>query len=81
MFSIDLALAVSDACKAGRTQKGFRFLYPLSDSLKTKIETVCREMYGAVGVEYTEQAEKRLEVITDIFQMILYILLILFMLL
>ncbi len=27
-----------------------------------KIETVCREMYGAVGVEYTEQAEKRIEV-------------------
>jgi len=29
--------------------------------LKEKIETICREMYGAVGVEYTEIAEQRLE--------------------
>lgn len=39
-----------------------RFLYPLGLSLKEKIETICREMYGAVGVEYTEIAEQRLEV-------------------
>lgn len=38
------------------------FLYPLELSLKEKIETICREMYGADGVEYTEQAEKRLQV-------------------
>jgi len=39
-----------------------RFLYPLGLSLKDKIETICREMYGAVGVEYTAVAEQRLEV-------------------
>ena len=59
----DLAMATSEACKASRAENcPFKFLYPLTDSLKTKIETICREMYGAVGVEYTEQAEKRLEV-------------------
>ena len=31
-------------------------------SLKEKIETICREMYGAVGVEYSELAEQRLAV-------------------
>jgi formyltetrahydrofolate synthetase len=31
-------------------------------SLKEKIETICREMYGAAGVEYTELAEMRLQV-------------------
>ena len=37
-------------------------LYPLEMSLKEKIETICREMYGAVGVEYSELAEQRLAV-------------------
>lgn len=31
-------------------------------SLKDKIATICREMYGAVGVEYSELAEQRLAV-------------------
>lgn len=39
-----------------------RFLYPLEMSLKDKIATICKEMYGAVGVEYSELAEQRLAV-------------------
>ena len=39
-----------------------RYLYPLEMSLKDKIATICREMYGAVGVEYSELAEQRLAV-------------------
>ena len=70
----DLAKATSEACKASRAENcPFKFLYPLTDSLKTKIETICREMYGAVGVEYTEQAEKRLEV-REVLHILLYIL-------
>ena len=38
-----------------------RFLYPLNISLKDKIATICRDMYGADGVEYTPQAEQRLQ--------------------
>lgn len=59
--AVDLANAVIDACAAARAAgPTFKFLYPLTDSLKTKIETICREMYGAKDVEYSEEAEKRL---------------------
>ena len=51
------------ACQASRAANSpFKFLYPLELSLKQKIETICREMYGAAGVEYSEVAEKRLAV-------------------
>ena len=40
----------------------YRFLYPLELSLKEKIEVICKEMYGADGVEYSEQAEQRIQV-------------------
>lgn len=39
-----------------------RYLYPLEMSLKDKIETICKEMYGADGVDYSELAESRLAV-------------------
>jgi formyltetrahydrofolate synthetase len=39
-----------------------RFLYPLNISIKQKIETICRDIYGADSVEYSEQAEHRIEV-------------------
>jgi formyltetrahydrofolate synthetase len=54
---------VEAACQASRAANSpFKFLYPLELSLKQKIETICSEMYGAVGVEYSEIAEKRLAV-------------------
>lgn len=37
-------------------------MYPLELSLKDKIEIICKEMYGADGVEYSEQAEQRIQV-------------------
>lgn len=61
----DLGQAVIEACAASRAQGSpFKFLYPLELSLKEKIETICREMYGCTSVEYTEQAEKRLAIYT-----------------
>lgn len=61
----DLGNAVIAACE---TQRGlgnpFRFLYPLEFDLKAKIDTVCREMYGADGVDYSELAEDRLAAYT-----------------
>ena len=30
--------------------------------MKDKIEIICKEMYGADGVEYSEQAEQRIQV-------------------
>jgi len=61
----DLGNAVIAACDAQRALGNpFRFLYPLEFDLKAKIETVCREMYGADGVDYSELAEDRLAAYT-----------------
>jgi formyltetrahydrofolate synthetase len=59
----DLGLAVADACKAARSdvESTFRFLYPLTLSLKEKIDTICREIYGADGADFSELAESRLQ--------------------
>jgi len=58
----DLGKAVADACAASRADGNpFKFLYPLEFSLKEKIETICKSMYGADSVEYSELAEARLK--------------------
>src|SRR5580658_4313502 len=57
----DLAKAVVSACDKPHK---FHFLYPLELSIKEKIETIVREMYGGAGVEYSPQAEKQIEVYT-----------------
>ena len=62
----DLGRAVIEACQASRDAGSpFRFLYPLELSLKEKIETICKSIYGADGVEYTPEAEARLQVYTE----------------
>ena len=64
--AVDLAIAVSEACKAARAGPSqFKFLYPLQMPLKEKIECICIDMYGAASVEYTELAEKRLASYTE----------------
>jgi formyltetrahydrofolate synthetase len=42
----------------------FHFLYALDLSIKEKIETIVREMYGGSGVEYSPEAEKKVELYT-----------------
>jgi formyltetrahydrofolate synthetase len=59
--AIDLANAV---IKASEMKSDFKFLYPLEDSIKTKIETIAREVYGAAGVEYSPEAEAKIELYT-----------------
>lgn len=44
----------------------FHTLYEDSLSLKEKIETISKEIYGADGVEYTPAAEKQLAKITEL---------------
>ena len=51
--AVALAQAVIDACASAREGAGFRFLYPPEAPLKTKIETVAKEIYGAAGVVRT----------------------------
>ncbi len=58
---IELANAVVSACdKPGQ----FKFLYELDLPIKTKIETIAREIYGADGVDYLPEAEKKIEQFT-----------------
>jgi formyltetrahydrofolate synthetase len=61
--AIALAEAVVRACeKPGN----FKFLYPLDLSIKQKIETIAREIYRADGVDYTPEAEARIEQFTNL---------------
>jgi formyltetrahydrofolate synthetase len=59
--AVALAEAVIEAC---RKPNDFHFLYPLEMSIKEKIETVVREVYGGAGVEYLPEAEKQIEAFT-----------------
>ncbi len=52
-----LAEAVVEACE--QTSE-FRFLYPLDAPIREKIETICTEIYGADGVEYSATARRKI---------------------
>ncbi|MCE1254500.1 MAG: formate--tetrahydrofolate ligase [Anaerolineae bacterium] len=56
--AIDLAQAV---VKAAEKPSQFQFLYPLEGSIKEKIESISKEIYGADGVDYSEEAEAQIE--------------------
>ena len=47
-------------------KSSFKLLYEDELSLKEKIETVAKEIYGADGVTYSAAAEKELKRITDL---------------
>jgi len=57
----ELAAMVAEA--AQETSE-FRFLYPLEMSIKEKIETIVREMYGGSGVQYSFEAEQKIALYT-----------------
>ncbi|MFQ5399325.1 MAG: formate--tetrahydrofolate ligase [Anaerolineae bacterium] len=59
--AVALGEAVIAACEK---PSHFKFLYPLEMSIKEKIEIIAREIYGADGVEYSPEAEKKIEVYT-----------------
>ncbi|MBU1660776.1 MAG: formate--tetrahydrofolate ligase [Chloroflexi bacterium] len=60
--SVKLAEAVVAACEK---PIDFKFLYPLKGtSIKDKIEIICKKIYGADGVEYSEEAEKKIDLYT-----------------
>jgi len=56
--AIKLAEAV---IKAAEKPTNFKFLYPLDLSIKEKIEIICKEIYGADGVDYLPEAEAKIE--------------------
>ena len=55
------ALELADeVVKASNKPANFRFLYPLEATIKEKIETIAREVYGADGVDYSPEAEEQI---------------------
>jgi formyltetrahydrofolate synthetase len=59
------AVALAEAVvKAAEKPSDFNFLYPLDISIKEKIEIICKEIYGADGVEYSPEAEEKIETYT-----------------
>ncbi|XP_060196702.1 formate--tetrahydrofolate ligase [Lycium barbarum] len=59
--AVDLGIAVQKACE--NATQPLKFLYPLDIGIKDKIEAIAKS-YGADGVEYSEQAEKQIEMYT-----------------
>jgi formyltetrahydrofolate synthetase len=59
--AIELAEAVVKACDQ---PSKFKFLYPLELTIKEKIETICREIYRADGVDYSPEAERKIDLYT-----------------
>ncbi len=54
----DLAHKIA-AASASKSQ--FKPLYDLDQTVRSKIETVCQEIYGADGVDYSTQAGKMID--------------------
>jgi len=59
--AVELGKAVIAACEK---PSNFQFLYPLEKSIKEKIETIVTKMYGGAAVEYSPEAEKKIELYT-----------------
>jgi len=59
------AVALAEAViKAAEKPSNFKFLYPLDLSIKEKIEIICKEIYGADGVDYLPEAEAKIDLYT-----------------
>ena len=58
--AIDIA---NKLVKLVEKEHNFKYIYELEDSIKEKIEKVCKNVYGAVGVNYSEKALKDIDLI------------------
>jgi formate--tetrahydrofolate ligase len=56
--AVELAEAVEEACAE---ENEFAYLYPDSMTLRGKIETIARTVYGAAGVSFSPQAARQLD--------------------
>lgn len=54
--AIELAESVVQACSE---KNHFKFLYEMDTSLRKRIEIIAKEVYGAAGVTYTDEALKK----------------------
>jgi formate--tetrahydrofolate ligase len=61
--AMDIGRAVIKACEQ---PSDFKLLYPDDVPIKQKIETIAKEIYGADGVEYSEEAEKKIAMFEEL---------------
>lgn len=61
--SMELAQLVVEACEK---ESNFKQLYSLDMPVYDKIETIAREIYGADGVEYSNEAKKSLDAFIEL---------------
>ncbi len=61
--AIDLAQKVADL--ADNNDNKYKPLYTYEQSIKEKIESIAKEIYGAKSVEYSSKAEKAIKQLTD----------------
>jgi methylenetetrahydrofolate dehydrogenase (NADP+)/methenyltetrahydrofolate cyclohydrolase/formyltetrahydrofolate synthetase len=59
--ALALAEAVINACEG---ESAFKFLYSLDLPIEEKIAVICRDVYGADGIELSELARKQVETYT-----------------
>jgi methylenetetrahydrofolate dehydrogenase (NADP+)/methenyltetrahydrofolate cyclohydrolase/formyltetrahydrofolate synthetase len=59
----ELAEAVIQACEK---PSRFQFLYPLEIPIKEKIEIIATKVYGAAGVDYSPEAEEKIQLYTKL---------------
>ncbi len=52
--------------KASEEPSNFNYLYDINAPIKEKIEILAREVYGAAGVDYSPEAEKKIELYTSL---------------
>jgi len=62
---LELAEEVIRLCESGEKPQ-LKFAYELEDSLTKKIEIIATRIYGADGVDYTEQAREAIERFTSL---------------
>jgi len=60
--ALELADAVIDACE---DESNFEFLYPLETKLRDRVDLIAKEVYGADGVSWTPDAEKKAKMLED----------------
>ncbi len=60
--AVDLARVVVEACNK---PNNFSVLYPDNISIKEKIETIAKEIYGAAAVQFSQLAEEKIKLYTE----------------
>ncbi len=60
--ALELADAVIDACEE---ESNVEFLYPLEMKLRDRVDKIAKEVYGADGVSWTPDAEKKAKMLEE----------------